>query len=141
MRRVILHNFWLKLVSIGLGALIWLALHSQVQSDSSVAQPRITGQMSRLRFRIPIFVIAQPGDGRVFKLSHREAVMDVEGEDAVLRRLAPGDLKVYVDLTGFNSHQSTSEVLRPYVPPNVIVSDIQPTTILVELVAPPIPLK
>ena len=39
-RNLILHNFWLKLISLGLAYLIWLAVHYQIQSDKFQTQPQ-----------------------------------------------------------------------------------------------------
>jgi hypothetical protein len=137
-RRVILHNFWLKIISIGLGALIWLALHSKAQSDATPAQQRITGLKAKQRFKVPIYVIVQPGDSRVFKLSQREATLDVVGEDSVLRKLMTRDLRVYVDLTDLNTVQPAIRSLRPHIPPDLTVGDVQPPSVTVETV-PPLP--
>jgi YbbR domain-containing protein len=139
-RRVILHNFWLKLISVGLGALIWFALHSQVQSDSSVPQPKISGVIVKQRFKLPISAL-HPEDGRIFRLSQREATLDVVGEESVLRKLVANDFKVYVDLTDFNPGEAKSETLRAHVPPDVIIIDLQPKVVLVELVTPATNLK
>jgi len=131
-RHILLHNFLLKLISIGLGALIWFTVHYQVQMGNSLNQSHFNGVISKQRFLVPISVITHPGDIRIFKLSQRQAIVELVGEEVVLRKLTPKDVEVYVDLSNFNARQQTNQVLQPRVPPDVIVSDIQPATITIE---------
>ncbi len=135
-RHVILHNFWLKLVSLGLGSLIWLGVHYQIQSDYPINQPHASRTVFRQTITIPISIITKPGDGRAFRISPREASATVLGEEAVLRKISPKDLMIYIDLTEFHSRQPTSETLATHAPVDVLVSDISPASVTVEQISP-----
>ena len=68
LRYLILHNFWLKLISLGLASLIWLAVHYQIQSDhAQTVQPRISHMVSKQYLSVPVSIITKPGDSRVFE--------------------------------------------------------------------------
>jgi len=134
-REVILHNFWLKLISLGLGALIWLGVRYQIQEPQGASQPRGSHPVFKATYKVRVSIIT-PGDGRAYRLTPREVMVVVLGEDAVLRNFAPSNLLVYADLTDFNPKKQTTLELRSHAPPQVIIGDIQPGSVQVEQLSP-----
>lgn len=136
LRHIFLHNFWLKLLSLGLGALIWLGVHYQIQMDYPINSPQASRTVYRQTVTVPISIITSPGDGRAFKIAPREATATLLGEDAVLRKISRKDLMIYVDLTEYHSRQPTSETVGAHAPVDVLVSDISPASVTVEQISP-----
>ena len=135
LRHLILHNFWLKLFSLGLASLIWLAVHYQIQSDYA-PQPRASRTVLRQEVVVPISIIAQPGDGRVFKITPRQATATTVGEEGVLDKMSPKSLVLFVDLSDYRGRQPTNQELHVHAPAAVSVIKIEPATVLVECISP-----
>jgi hypothetical protein len=134
-REVILHNFWLKLLSLGLASLIWMGVRYQIQSEYPFTPARTTHPVFKQSVRVRVSTIT-PGDGRGFHISPREAQVTVLGEESVLRKLGPTNLIVYIDLTDFNSKVPVSVQLHAHTTEDVIVGDIQPSEVTVEQISP-----
>lgn len=136
LRYLILHNFWLKLISLGLASLIWLAVHYQVQSEHAQNKANLNRMVSKQFRNVPVSIVTMPGDQRVFRISPREATAIVVGEEDSLNKMAAKNLTLYVDLTDFHSPRSTNEELHAHTPADVSIIGIQPTTIQVEQISP-----
>ena len=130
-----MHNFWLKLVSLGLASLIWLGVRYQIQSDYGVNQPRSSRPVFRKTVKVRVSTIIKPGDGRAYRVSPSDVMVVLLAEESVLSRVFPTDVMVYVDLTDFNSRKPTME-LHSHARSDVIVGDIQPANVTVEQISP-----
>jgi len=141
LREVILHNFSLKVFSLGLGALIWLGVHYQIQPQAATqhqaAETPHTNQPVFLQanFRVRVSVIS-PGDGKAYRVTPREVSVAVLGEEAALRHFALSNLMVYADLTDASIRKSAQVELHAHAPSQVIIGAIQPSTVTVEPTAP-----
>ena len=135
LRQIIMHNFWLKLVSLGLASLIWLGVRYQIQSDYGVNQPRSSRPVFRKTVKVRVSTIIKPGDGRAYRVSPSDVMVVLLAEESVLSRVFPTDVMVYVDLTDFNPRKPTME-LRSHARSDVIVGDIQPANVIVEQISP-----
>jgi len=139
-RDVILHNFWLKLLSLALASLIWVGVRYQIQSEYPFTAARASHPVFKQTLKVRVSTIT-PGDGRGFRILPREVQVTVLGEESVLRKLAPTNLMVYIDLTDFSSRTPAPVELRAHAPPDVIVGDIQPAEVTVEQISPkPLPM-
>jgi hypothetical protein len=131
-RDVILHNFRLKLLSLGLASLIWVGVRYQIQSEYPfTTQALATHPVFKQTLKVRVSTIT-PGDGRGFRIVPRDVQVTVLGEESVLRKLSPTNLIVYIDLTDFNSRTPVPMELHAHTPPEVIVGDIQPSEVTVE---------
>jgi hypothetical protein len=132
-RDIILHNFRLKLLSLGLASLIWVGVRYQIQSEYPlVAQAQATHPVFKpttLKVRVSTIT---PGDGRGFRIAPRDVQVTVWGEESALRKLSPTNLIVYINLTDFNSRTPVPMELHAHTPPEIIVGDIQPPEVTVE---------
>jgi len=135
LRALILHNFWLKLFSLLLATLIWFAIHFWIESGNRQPTNPITNPLTREFMRLPVRVLAQPGDTRVFKIDPDEVVVSLTGEDAVLRDLSPKNFSAFVDLTNIRSSRETNQQVKLDIPSGV-TAEIVPRTVNVELVTP-----
>jgi hypothetical protein len=122
---LILRNFWLKVFSIALAAVIWLGIHYGIRHELSISRLNINN------ITVPVAVVAPPGDARVFKITPNEVVVFAVGEKVALRK----GIRVYVDLTKFHSRQSAAEELHADAPPEINVISTVPTTVAVEQVS------
>src|SRR6476620_6698135 len=94
----LLHNFWMKIFSLGLAMMIWATVHIGITRDFAFTNPN-PSQASRKLMTLPISIITQPGDARVFKIKPTETKATIVGEEALVRRMTAKDIKIYVDLT------------------------------------------
>jgi hypothetical protein len=133
---LIFHNFWAKLISLGLASLIWLAVHYQIKSDY-VQTPTHSIHVIRKQYAgVPVSIITRPGDARVFRVSPKTALAVVDGEESILSRMTSKNVTLYVDLTDFQSRQPTNAELHVHVPVEVSVIGIQPANVTVEQISP-----
>jgi hypothetical protein len=132
LRDLILHNFWLKLFSIAMATVIWLAIHysihDQLNSNQSLRSEYI---------RVPVSIKTTPGDNRVFRVTPDVVVVTAVGKDDALLRATRDDIRVNLDLTTFNGSASPSRELKADAPPDISVLAIAPATVEVRQVSPP----
>jgi YbbR domain-containing protein len=131
----ILHNFWLKIFSLGLATMIWLAIHIGITHDFALTNPNPT-HPSRQFVKLPVSLVTQPGDGRVFKVYPKEIVATIDGEEPILRRMTSKDIKIYVDLTDIKKKGQTNSELHADAPKDVTVVDLKPAAVAIEQISP-----
>jgi hypothetical protein len=127
LRSLILHNFWLKLFSIALATVTWLAIHNSIHSDVNLSQFYI---------RVPVTVQTAPGDNRVFHITPEEVVVVAVGKDTASFQAARKAIRVFLDLTHFNARQSIAEELVTVAPPSISVMETRPSTVEVRQISP-----
>lgn len=135
-RALILHHFWLKLFSLLLATLIWFAIHFGIQSGLRSPETVIINPTTKQFSGVPIRILSQPGDARVFKVSPKAVVLTVVGEEALLRELSADNISVFVDLTNVHSSHETNQQLKLDIPSGITVIRVQPRTVNVEQVSP-----
>jgi hypothetical protein len=131
LRTLILHNFWLKLFSIVLATVIWLAIHSSIHDE-----PNANKSLTPEYVRVPVLVRTAPGDKRVFRVTPDEVVVTAVGKDPALFQTTRKDIRVNLDLRGFNVREAPSQRLKADAPPDIIVLEILPSTVEVQQVSP-----
>jgi YbbR domain-containing protein len=129
---IISHNFWLKFFSIALATVIWLAIHYGIRSEFSVGQLNINNLLAQEYIRVPVAVVASPGDMRHFKISPSEVVVIAVGEKTGLQKAAQKSIRAYVDLTRLPPGQSAVEEVHAEVPPDINVLEVSPATVTVD---------
>jgi YbbR domain-containing protein len=132
---LILRNFWLKFFSVALATVIWLAIYYGTRNQLSISQLNINNLLAQEYVRVPVTIVAPPGDARVFKINPNEVVVIAVGEKNALRKAAQKSIRVYVDVTRFHSRQSEVEELHADVPPDINVLEISPATVAIEQVS------
>jgi YbbR domain-containing protein len=100
LRDFIFHDFWLKLFSLVLAVLIWLAVHFASQKEvSPLSFPGEERKFSNL----PVMVMFAAEDVRTFKVKPSEVEVTVQGDPKILKNLQGRDIRVIVDLTGIEA--------------------------------------
>jgi hypothetical protein len=120
---IILRNFWLKFFSIAMAAVIWLGIHYGIRHELSISQLNINN------ITVPVAIVTQPGETRLFKITPPEVVVFAVGDKAALRK----GIRVYVDLTRFRPRQSAAEEVHADAPPEINIISILPSTVAVEV--------
>jgi hypothetical protein len=138
LRRLILHNFWLKFSSVALAMVMWLAVHHSIHSDTDIlrSQLNLNRLLAQEYIRVPISVKTASGDMRLFRITPSDAVVIVVGENAALRRAAIKDIRVNVDMTDLDAKESVTRKLQADAPPDINVIDISPSEVQVQQVSP-----
>jgi YbbR domain-containing protein len=136
LRAFIQHNFWLKLFSLMLATLIWFAVQFGIETGIHPALNPITNPIQRETIGVPIMVLTQPGDARVFKLTPDVVAITIEAEAAVLRERTKKDFKAYVDLTTIRHNETKTEKIRVHVPGDVVLISIDPQSVAFEQISP-----
>ena len=135
LREIILHNFWLKLFSLLLATLIWFAVRYGIETNFHPTNP-ITNPIEKNSYRLPISVLTQPGDSRIFKLTPDTVFVTVNAEAAILREIAKADLHAYVDLTIIRHNEKSPQKIHLQVPDGINVIEVMPLSTLVEQISP-----
>jgi YbbR domain-containing protein len=136
LRNLILRNFWLKLFSVALATVIWLAIHYGIHNDVALGPLSINRTLAQEYVRVPVTIRQRAGDSRVFRISPNEVIVVAVGEDVTLRQAAKKSLQVYVDLTDFESKDSSVEQLQSDAPADINVIEISPSAVTVQQVSP-----
>jgi hypothetical protein len=128
LRAIILHNFWLKVFSLALATVIWLAIHYSIHDEANSLTPSY--------ILVPVSVKTSPGDKRVFRITPDEVVVTAVGKDPTLFQPTQKEIRVNLDLTGFTGVGAIPQKLKADAPPDVIVLEILPSTVEVQQVSP-----
>lgn len=136
LRHLVFHNFWLKVFSMASGTIIWMAIHFSIEHVLTLSETAGGGRLIPETIAVPISILQEEGDGRVFQISPTNALVTVMGEARILRGPAGQEIKMYVDLTDYHSRTITQEDLHPDVPPSIHVVEFKPHTVSVLPVNP-----
>jgi YbbR domain-containing protein len=131
----LLHNFWLKIFSLGLATIIWVTVHIGITRDFSLTNPNVAHPF-RMGVPLPVSIITQPGDARVFKISPKQATATIIGEEPIVRRMTGREIKVYVDLTDVKTKGQTNGELHVDVPKDVTIIGLDPAAVQIEQISP-----
>ncbi|MFN7139677.1 MAG: hypothetical protein ACK4UN_10080, partial [Limisphaerales bacterium] len=86
-------------------------------------------------FQLPIYVLTDPADAQIFKVSPESVAVTVIGEAALLRKFTARDFKAYLDLTEPRAPLTNQEV-RLHVPAGITVLSVLPRAVDLERVSP-----
>jgi hypothetical protein len=95
LRRLILHNFWLKLVSILLASLLWLVVQVSSGNEENFA-PRFFRPSKTREVVRPVLILTDMSIGRGFKVEPREVSVEISGPGA--QQIQANDIHAFVEL-------------------------------------------
>ncbi len=87
LRRLLLHNWWLKLLALALAYLLW-----------SVVIPTESGPMVQIGVSAPLELVNLPAELEVVGEIPSRVHLHLRGSESQLRRLKPEDVGVKLDL-------------------------------------------
>lgn len=134
LRHLFFHNFWLKLLSLALAAVIWSSI-KRIQDSTTAPQSPVLNPTQR-QIRLAVDVLAQGGDARIFKISPAAVMVTIHGEDAVLRKYTDRDFRAYIDLTRVRPSELPTQEVRIHSPSGVTVRTVAPQAVAVEQISP-----
>jgi YbbR domain-containing protein len=133
---LIFRNFWLKTFSVALAVVIWLSIHYDIHNESPLSELSISHLLAQEYIRVPVTIVTNTGDARVFRLTPSDVVVIAVGSETALRRAANKNIKVTADLTDFRSRGAAPVELQSTAPPDVTVVELSPATVTVQQVSP-----
>ncbi len=121
LRRLLLHNAGLKLLALATAFLLWA---------SYTSEPRV-----EVGYDVPVEFINVPDDLEITADAPVEVHVRLRGRSMVLRRLAPADIDVRVDLRGMIAGEMVYRPTAPELglPPGVEVVRIVPSELRIRL--------
>jgi YbbR domain-containing protein len=127
LRNLLLEDFWLKLFSLALAALIWFTV-------TFVSQKEVRTD-TRVFFNLPVTVLSAAEDVRNFKVSPSEVQVTVQGDGGILQNLQSKDIRVMVDLTGVAAAHELRKRVEVSAPAGVTHLRVTPEE--VQVIFPP----
>jgi hypothetical protein len=116
-----------------MAAVIWIAIHYGIHNDFLATQLNVNHTLAQEYLRIPVTIVTRQNDPRGFRLMPNEAVVVIVGEESALRQARTKDIKVFVDLTGFNAYSPALQELQAEVPRDINVLEISPRFVNIQL--------
>jgi hypothetical protein len=111
-----------------------MTVHIGITRDFALTNPNVT-HLYQTHIPLPVSIITQPGDARVFKVSPNQTTVTVVGEESLIRRMTK-DIKAYVDLTDFKSKVPTNGELHVDVPKEITVIGLDRKAVQIEQISP-----
>jgi YbbR domain-containing protein len=98
---LVLKDFWLKLFSFALAALIWFTVNIAIKNDiSPVASLSLAPTEQLILRNLPIAILSPSQQVRGLSINPKTADVIVQGDAASLRNLQRQNVRVLVDLSG-----------------------------------------
>jgi YbbR domain-containing protein len=127
LRNLLLEDFWLKLFSLALAALIWFTV-------TFVSQKEVRTD-TRVFLSLPVSVVSSADDVRNFKVNPDEVEVTVQGDVEILQNLQSKDIRAMVDLTGVAAAHELRKRVGVSVPAGVTFLHVAPEE--VQVIFPP----
>ena len=132
LRDLILKDFWLKLFSLALAALIWFTVSVAIRNETALNNG-LAGAPPRT-FSLRVNPMSATADVRGFRVNPEFAEVTVRGELGNSENLQAKDIHVLVDLTGIEPAHNSRRRLEITTPPGVEVVRVIPAD--VEILVP-----
>jgi YbbR domain-containing protein len=132
-RNLIFNNFWLKTFSLVLATMIWMAIHYNLQTESS-AEQSVRSPDYHLWPR-PIMLMTAADDHRAYAVDPLTVNVKVNGDSEVLKKLNANDIRVFVDLTAVAVVHGAYPV-EVKLPRNVALEHVWPSHVHIEPAKP-----
>ncbi len=139
-RNIILHNFWWKLFSLLLAALMWLTIDTDFQrNERRVEAARDVVTESRLPFYgIPITLLNSPTNTNQYNITPEMVSVVVGGRDEkALDDLQARKVQAFVDVTDAEDEKQFRRPIQVNVPKDLTVLRGDPSNAIVERITSP----
>jgi hypothetical protein len=133
-RQLILHNFWLKLTSLVVAALLWLVIDSTLEDGGGAARHLDDVTTYREFPRRPVLVMTGMSDRRGYGAEPSEVSVTVRGPADVVERLQDSEIRVFVRVENPDQLKGGMTMISPVgvtAPPGTTVVNIRPDMVLV----------
>ena len=130
-RDLILNHFWLKLFSLVLAALIWLAIRANLSSEAPPAKAMQTEAVREFP-QCPVLLMAFAADRRPFKVEPSQVSVTIRGPVARVAQLQDHELHAYVQWQPGRSPAGLWAV-EVHAPHGLEVIHVQPRAVNIKL--------
>ena len=128
LRALILDHFWLKLFSLILAILIWLAVHANLSNASTGAVRTFVNR--------PVLVLTDNAEHAAVSVNPDQATVTVRGPASLMQFIKDEDIHVFVSLG--ERHQVAGDLpIHVHVPAGASVALVTPATATVKPVTTP----
>jgi YbbR domain-containing protein len=103
LRRLVFHDFWLKLFSLALAMLIWLTVSFAIRKDVSPTGTFKLNVHQKTFSQMPVVLLSSAADLRDVRISPKEVEITVEGDSKIIEQLQAREIRAMVDLTGIEA--------------------------------------
>lgn len=128
LRHLFLEDFWLKLFSLVLAALVWLTI---TLADQRQTVPAFTATAQRTFQNLPVMVMSAAADVRSIRVDPKEVNVTVRGDEKMLQKLDNKDIHVLVDLTGIEAAHDMRKRIDVFPPAGVTHWQVDPPDVQV----------
>src|SRR5678816_2186248 len=118
LRAVFFKDVMLKLLSLLLAILTWLALSSIQRESTPVGTVSLYSQKLTF-FNVEVIVLSSASDVHDYRVEPKTVEVTVEGDSKVLQGLESKDVRAMVDLTGLESGTDVRKRIELSTPPGV----------------------
>lgn len=131
LRDLILHNFWLKLASLLLAAMMWYVI-AATQTDLRLSQTGIQKNTEFTLENVPITVMKSATDLLPCKVIPTTVNITVSGSPKRLQTLGLHELEVFVNLKDVRQAENLIKQVLVFAPPGVKVVAVKPSEVLIQ---------
>lgn len=131
LRRLILHDFWLKLFSLVLAVLLWVTISFAFRKQGSPLGNLKLGFHQTTFYSIPVVILSSASDVHEFRVDPKEVDVTVQGDPAVLRALQSAEIRAIVDLTGISEASDVRKRIEVSTPAGVTHVKVTPEEVRV----------
>jgi YbbR domain-containing protein len=132
LRNLVLRDFWLKLFSLALAVLFWLAVNLAINRERSPVATLSLRPPERMVFsNLPVVILSSAEDVRSVRVSPKEVEVTVQGDPAILKQLQGKDIRVIVDLTGIGAAMALRKRIEVSTPAGVTHVRVDPEEVQV----------
>jgi hypothetical protein len=124
-------NFLLKLFSLALAILIWLAIRAHLQSDTRLPWNPLKNIETR-EFTLPVKLLIAPGQGQGFKVNPTNVTVIVSGEVTIIKKLTASKIQVYARIDEAKGPMMSDFPLEAKLPGDITLETLQPERATVE---------
>ena len=104
LRNLVVHDFWLKLFSLGLAFLIWYIVSpAAYKKEASPVAALVNAAPEQTFVNVPVLIMSAAADVHDFKVSPNQVIVTVSGESRRLGEIRAQDIRALVDLTGIEA--------------------------------------
>jgi YbbR domain-containing protein len=135
LRNLVVHDFWLKLFSLGLAILIWYIVSLEAyRKEASPVAALVNTAPEQTFFNVPVLVMSSAADVHDFKVSPNQVTVKVSGESRRLLEIHASDIRALVDLTGVEAARGLRKRIEITTPAGITLVHVAPEE--VEVIVP-----
>ncbi len=138
LRHLFLKDFWLKLFSFVLAALIWFTVNIAINRESAGAPAlSLTPTEEKVFSGLPVVVLSSAEDVRTVRVNPKEVEVTVQGEPKLLKDVRAKDIRVLLDLTGIPAAHDMRVRIEVTLPAGVSLTRVNPEEVQVAFPSKP----